>query len=307
MSSWTNSLCQSHMLNDSQDQVLIFWMSNHGGPFLSSPLWSAHFCFLFRFSENQGVGGGAGWRGKKVEKKRKEKKMKPHLICSPISAAGGVSAEWVMCRVFLFFSRTCLCTQSSGDCCFTATSNCPQATGSHFQAGSFIFQQKRKWSLALILNHPHATVYKVIKEALYNMYIHKHTRQETVSSGGRRLVTSQETSASGRTWEGTSPLCEAVLRWNWSGDYGSPFWIVLPFVVLSSKSKRGIRVDWMLSYAKSCDRGRRWEKHGCERKWTELCVSENWKFLPTWISLSSNIVGNQMKCSFKVYFFCLVA
>lgn len=77
-----------------------------------------------------------------------------------------------MCRVFLFFWRTCLCTQSREGCWLTANSNCPEAIGSHFQTGSFIFPWKRKWSLALILNHPPAAAYKVIREALWQTHSH---------------------------------------------------------------------------------------------------------------------------------------
>lgn len=57
-----------------------------------------------------------------------------------------------MCRVFLFFSRTCLCTQSSERCWLTANSNCPEAIGSHFQTGSFIFPWKGNglWPRSLI-------------------------------------------------------------------------------------------------------------------------------------------------------------
>lgn len=190
--------------------------------------------------------------------------MKMHLICPAISRL--VSAERVMYRAFLCFSRTHLCTRSSEGQCFTATSNCPQATGSHFQAGSFIFRRKRKWSLALSLNHPHATAYKVIKEGPVRaiqraVYIHKHAVTWTGV----------------RTWEGTSsPPCEAVLRWNW--DYG----LCYRFVVLSSKRRRGTRADWMLRFAKCCDRGRRWEQNmGEGGRGDGCCAWENWKFLST--------------------------
>lgn len=60
--------------------------------------------------------------------------------------------------MFLCFSRTCLHTQHSEGCWRTANSNCPEAKGSHLQTGSFIFPWKRKWSLAMILNHPPAAV-----------------------------------------------------------------------------------------------------------------------------------------------------
>lgn len=143
------------------------------GLFLAAPC-SQHISFFFsllRFMEWVSGGGAAGG-----EKKEKEKKMKMHLICPAISRL--VSAEWVVYRGFLCFSRTHLCTRSSEGLCFTATSNCPQATGSHFQAGSFIFRWKRKWSFSLILNHPHATAYKVIKEGpVCAVNMHKHARR----------------------------------------------------------------------------------------------------------------------------------
>lgn len=56
--------------------------------------------------------------------------------------------------MFLRFSRTCLNTQTSEGCWLTAKSNCQEAKGSHLQTGSFIFPWKRKWSSAVILNHP---------------------------------------------------------------------------------------------------------------------------------------------------------
>lgn len=76
-----------------------------------------------------------------------------HLICPPLPCCISASAErWV----FLRFSRTCLNTQTSEGCWLTAKSNCPEAKGSHLQRGSFIFPWKRKWSSAVILNHPPA-------------------------------------------------------------------------------------------------------------------------------------------------------
>lgn len=159
------------MLNDFLDQILIFGMSTLGGPF-SAASCSQHifFFFLSRFIEKWKEGRGGGARGagavqtagKGEEGGRKGKKM--HLICSPSPRYVGFSRTGYVPSISLF-SRTRLCTQSTEGCWLTANSNCPEAIGSHFQTGSFIFPWKRKWSLALILNHPPAAVYKVIREA----------------------------------------------------------------------------------------------------------------------------------------------
>lgn len=63
-----------------------------------------------------------------------------------------------------------------------------------------------------------------------------------------------------------SARVRAVLKWNWSSDYSSEFWFVLPFVVLPSKRKRGINVDVLVSCAESRDQGRGSEKM---RAWGE--------------------------------------
>lgn len=155
-----------------------------------------------------------------------------------------VSAEWLMCPVFLFFSRTCLCTQSSEGCWLTANSNCPEAIGSHFQTGSFIFPWKRKWSLAVILNHPPAAVYKVIREAQWQAQSHTHMhvapywRAETFRECGHVDAGLCEVSRheDGRTFL-LSIQVHAILRWNWSSNYTSELWFVLPFVVLPFKER----------------------------------------------------------------------
>lgn len=137
------------MLNDSQDPILIFHMRTHVGGSLQPPVVSIFL--LFHWPENN-------WKGKR----------KNALNLSTVSAACWFQQNRIgsVQTISVFLSRTCFCTQSSEGCCLTANSNCPQAIGSHFPAGSFIFQWKRKWSLALILNHPHATAYKVIRGGL---------------------------------------------------------------------------------------------------------------------------------------------
>ena len=112
-----------------------------------------------------------------------------HLICSPSPRYVGFSRTGYVPSISLF-SRTRLCTQSTEGCWLTANSNCPEAIGSHFQTGSFIFPWKRKWSLALILNHPPAAVYKVIREAPWqtdsHTYMCVHTKDRAAEwSRGR--------------------------------------------------------------------------------------------------------------------------
>lgn len=51
-----------------------------------------------------------------------------------------------------------------------------------------------------------------------------------------------------------------ILRWNWSSDYGSELRFVLPFAVLPSKRKWGIRVDVVVSRAERRDQRRGREK-----------------------------------------------
>lgn len=144
MSSRTHQQGQSTMLNNFLNQILIFPLSRLGGP-----LWVAS-CR----QHISRIGNG--------QKKK--------------NASGGKAFQFQQnaLRVFLFLSRTCLRTQS-GECCWlTANSNCPGAIGSHFQTGSFIFPWKRKWSLALILNHPPAAVYKVIRETGWQTHTCPH-------------------------------------------------------------------------------------------------------------------------------------
>lgn len=196
-------------------------------------------------------------------------KKEMHLICLPSPCCVGFSR---MCRVFLFFSRTRLCTQSCEGCWLTANSNCPEAIASHFQTGSFIFPWKRKWSLAQILNHPPATVYKVIRETLWqtdsHTYMFVHTQTEELQDwGGCKVWRSRDERQVERymwgtqTRDGRKFLCSLqVLKGNVSSDYSSELWFVLPFVVLPSKRKWGIHVDVVVSCAESRDQRRGREK-----------------------------------------------
>lgn len=160
------------MLNDFLDQILIFPRAPSVGLFLAVSC-SQHFFFLSlspglweKWKEGRRRGGWGEQEEKQLEETKKEKKKEKENAFNlfTITVLCWFLAE---CRVFLSFSRTCLCTQRSEGCWLTANSNCPEAKGSHFQTGSFIFPWKRKWSLALILNHPPAAVYKVIREALW--------------------------------------------------------------------------------------------------------------------------------------------
>lgn len=168
-----------------------------------------------------------------------------------------------MCRVFLFFSRTCLCTQSSERCWLTANSNCPEAIGSHFQTGSFIFPWKGNglWPRSLItplVQHARSSGKPCDKHARPHACM--QTNVETKLPEGRGWARERKGQ---KIWGERAGRVEkfllsmqdrAVLRWNCSSDYGSELRFVLPIVVLSSKWKWGIRVDAVSSFAESCDR-----------------------------------------------------
>lgn len=84
------------------------------------------------------------------------------------------------------FSRTCLNTLHNEGCWLTANSNCPEAKGSHLQTGSFIFPWKRKWSLAMILNHPPAAVLQGHQGSpVTNTSAYLHVREGTVTWSAR--------------------------------------------------------------------------------------------------------------------------
>lgn len=68
--------------------------------------------------------------GKTAGKDKKEKENAFNLFT--ITVLCWVLAE---CRVFLSFSRTCLCTQRSEGCWLTANSNCPEAKAATFKQG----------------------------------------------------------------------------------------------------------------------------------------------------------------------------
>lgn len=135
------------------------------------PVVSTFYFIFFSFQVYREMERGRGGGGGGVQTAEEgggggtEREKKMHLICSPSPRCVGFSRTGYVPSISLF-SRTRLCTQSTEGCWLTANSNCPEAIGSHFQTGSFIFPWKRKWSLALILNHPPAAVYKVIREAL---------------------------------------------------------------------------------------------------------------------------------------------
>lgn len=153
MSLTVNFICRAK-----DSQLIMSWIkycnSHLGGLFLSTDRSRHIFQFISRF----------GWKlkeGRTSEGKlllKTKKKWKNERKCISFvhhhRALSGSAELWV----FLCLSRTCLHTQHSEGCWLTANSNYPEAKGSHLQTGPFIFPWKRKWSLAMILNHPTAAV-----------------------------------------------------------------------------------------------------------------------------------------------------
>lgn len=105
-----------------------------------------------------------------------------HLICPPSPCFIRFSRTLSVS----LFSRTCLNTLHNEGCWLTANSNCPEAKGSHLQTGSFIFPWKRKWSLAMILNHPPAAVLQGHQGSpVTNTSAYLHVREGTVTWSAR--------------------------------------------------------------------------------------------------------------------------
>lgn len=255
------------MLNDFQDQILILWMSTPGGPFLVASC-SQHILVYPGLWRNWKRAGEVGEESKRQTAGKEKKKRKENAFNLFTITVVLVPAEWVRCQYFSFFSRTCLCTQNSEGCWLTANSNCPEAIGSHFQTGSFIFPWKRKWSLPLILNHPPAAVYKVIRETLWQTLTHKHVCAHTKTDWVRircghmdrdmRRVTRED-----KRWREifslyASPWCSQVKL-----EQRLQLWVmvcVTTFVVLPSKRKWGIHMDVVASCPENRDQRRRREK-----------------------------------------------
>lgn len=97
------------------------------------------------------LGAEGGSEGKPLLKTRKNEKKKRKGNLSTITVLDQVQQN-VSVSVFL----QDLHSSTATGCRLTANSNCPEAKGSHLHTGSFIFPRKRKWSPAVILNHPPA-------------------------------------------------------------------------------------------------------------------------------------------------------
>lgn len=173
MSLTLNLQSQRQPLNYVLDQILIF------------PRWWAfrfHLLQVARFPLYVKVWleaerGQDKWRKTAAKNKKEIEKQTKMQFVHHHRALSGSAELWV----FLCFSRTCLHTQHSEGCWLTANSNCPEAKGSHLQTGSFIFPWKRKWSLAMILNHPPAAVLQGHQGSpVTNTNAHLQVREGTV-------------------------------------------------------------------------------------------------------------------------------
>lgn len=97
-------------------------------------------------------------------------------------------------------------------------------------------------------------------------------------SHGQRNMWGEQT-RDGRTFLPSIQVHD-ILRRNWSSNYSSELWFVLPFVVLPSKSKWGIHVDVAVSCAESRDQRRRREKmRGVGRRGEGVRAGQKWKGL----------------------------
>lgn len=95
------------MLDDYQNQILIFGISSLGGPFFAACCSQHHFpvCAGSRGKLKEGREEG------KKKKKRGCQKNKITFNLFPITAVCTASAEQLLVPVFLFLSRTCLCRE----------------------------------------------------------------------------------------------------------------------------------------------------------------------------------------------------
>lgn len=226
---------QSHRqtLNNVLDQILIFL---HWWAFLIHLLQPAHFPLYVKVWLEPETGQDK-WRKTAAENKKEiEKEKKMHLICPPSPCFIRFSRTLSVS----LFSRTCLNTQHSEGCWLTANSNCPEAKGSHLQTGPFIFPWKRKWSLAMILNHPPAAVLQGHQGSpVTNTSAYLHVREGTV------------------TWSARGT--EGQVRWadkRWTEHSLSPRWKLELWFVLQphpSKWKWGIHVDVAVSCSERRD------------------------------------------------------